>query len=226
MSTRNTHHACSAVTRGLLPCLLSMLLAGATHAASTDPGGYVGLRGGLSDAGRDGFIGTQAKGSAGELFGGLNFGEHWAVELGFFGTDMDLGKFPHFPETTDDNDLRVRATTLSARYDLPLGERARVHLRGGVASFDLDYRSRFRFPSEPGSPPNPYEGRFNLDGNSIGSVLAVGVDMAIGRGWRAGVELQHYRGDLKASDGGQFGPMGFNREGSIQTAMMSLSAEF
>lgn len=188
---------------------------------------YVGVRAGLSDAGRDGNLGTQAKGGAGELFGGLRLDEHWAIELGFFGTDLDMGELPYFPDTTRDNDLKLRTTTLSARYVLPLGEQARVHLRGGIASFDLDYLARFRFPTEPGSPLDPADGGVNIYDNNIGSVLAVGVDTAIGQRWRAGIELQHYRGDFKVGDDHGFSvDQGFNRKGSLQVAMLSLSAEF
>jgi hypothetical protein len=200
-----------------------ILFTSAALPASAAGTGYVGTRIGFGNAGRDRNIGTEAEGSVGELFGGIRLDEHWAIELGLFGTDLDVGDLPFFPDTTIDNRVRMRGAALSARYDMPLSRRASIHLRGGLANFDLDYRARFNFPSESGVPDSAI-GLFELDGNSMGSVLAVGVDTSISERWRVGVELQHYRGNLRTDDDDIFD--GFTRAGSLQTAMLSLSSEF
>jgi opacity protein-like surface antigen len=201
--------------------LVIAALAAVCHPARAADRGYVGLRAGISDDN----LSEDERSGIGELFGGLRIGRNWAVELGLFGTHKDLGRITDHEGRTLENGLDLRGAALSARYTVPLTERANLHLRGGIANFDLSYRSTLTQTST--SDPDPRTIRYAVDGNNFGGVVAVGVDFAIGTRWRLGAELQHYRGDLRLGhDGGSVFVNAFNRSGSLQALSLSAVAEF
>ena len=142
-----------------------------------------------------------------------------------FGTHKDLGRVTDHEGRTLDNGLDVRGAALSVRYTAPLTERTNLYLRGGIANFDLSYRSTLTQTST--SDPVPRTIRYAIDGNNVGGVVALGADFAVGGRWRLGAELQHYRGDLRLGhDGGSVFVTAFNRSGSLQALSLSAIAEF
>lgn len=202
--------------------LATLVLVGPVCSA---PSGYVGTRAGLSDDA----LTSDENSVVGELFGGVRINDHWAVELGFFGTDKDLEPFPDTEENALENNLRLRGAALSARYTWPLSERLRLHLRAGLASFDLHLESSYIVTQGIGTPLETSQVyRYKVEDNNIGAVLALGVDTAVNERWRLGVELQHYRGDLRLGHGwSDFGiDEVFNKSGSLQAAMLTLASEF
>jgi Outer membrane protein beta-barrel domain len=198
---------------------------GAARAAAVESRGYVGTRLGLSDD----VLSSGENSVLGELFGGIRINEHWAVEASLFGTNKDRGRVPDVFQNTEGNHLRLRGATLSARYTWPLTELARVHLRGGVANLDTRYRySVVQTELYPSKPVDPLVFRGEVDGNSFGGVLAIGIDTKFGDRWRIGAELQHYRGDLRLvqDSNDSFYRTKFNQSGSLQAAVLTLAAEF
>lgn len=220
---------CAAAARKLLICLLLGTVCASKSVAAT-AGGYLGVRGGYADAGADRNLGIQSKGPAAEVFAGLRLGAHWAIELGHFGMGLDMGALPAGTAQALDNDLDIRGTALSARYEAPLTARTAIHLRGGISSFDLDYRARYTYVPTTGPQAGELiEDHVQLDESNVGTVLALGVDTALNERWRVGIELQQYRGDIKLGeirDPVYYGRVGFNRKGSIYAALLSLSAAF
>lgn len=212
--------------------LAAVIVVIATGAASAATSGYIGTRVGVSDGGVDSGLGSDSDGVAGELFGGVRLSERWAVELGFFGIDSDLGAYAVSPQVTEtlQNRSKLRGTALSARYEVPMGSRTRLHLRAGISNLNLDYKLRYNYSVDNGvPPPTVNEGRLDLSSNSLGSVLALGVDMALNDRWSIGAELQSYRGDMRLKtyrdEFGGFRPA-LDGTGSVQTAVLSLTANF
>jgi hypothetical protein len=219
--------AASGVWAGLAAVILGM----ATDTASAAASGYVGSRAGVSYGGVDSTLGEDRNGFAGELFGGLRLNDRWAIELGFVGIDSDLGEFSHSEEITQthENRAKFRGTALSARYEVPMGELTRLHLRAGLTSMDLDYRLHYDYSIGNGSTgPIVGTGRLEQSGSGIGTVLALGIETALDEIWSVGVELQHYRGDMRLKrhldDAGW--RLAFDGSGSVQTAVLSLTANF
>ena len=205
----------------VLSLLAVAALAAVCHPARAADRGYIGLRAGISDDN----LGEDEQSGIGELFGGLRFGPQWALELGVFGTHKDLGRVTDHEGRTLDNGLDVRGAALSVRYTAPLTERTNLYLRGGIANFDLSYRSTLTQTST--GDPVPRTIRYAIDGNNIGGVVALGADFAVGGRCRLGAELQHYRGDLRLGhDGGSVFVTAFNRSGSLQALSLSAIAEF
>jgi opacity protein-like surface antigen len=216
----------------LAAALATVILVSATGAASAATSGYIGTRVGVSDGGVDSGLGSDSDGVAGELFGGVRLSERWAVELGFFGIDSDLGNYAISPQVTEtlQNRSKLRGTALSARYEIPMGSRTRLHLRAGISNLDLDYKLRYNYSPDNGMPASTVsEGRLELSSNSLGSVLALGVDTALNDIWSIGAELQSYRGDMRLKtyrdEYGGFRPA-LDGTGSVQTAVLSLTANF
>ncbi len=219
--------AASCVSVGLAAITLVMATGNATAAAS----GYVGTRVGVSNGGVDSTLGSDRDGYAGELFGGIRLNERWAIELGFFGIDSDLGAFSQYEEVTQthENRAKFRGTALSARYEVPMGELTRLHLRAGLTNMDLDYKLHYDYSIDNGTAGNiDGSGRLQLSGNSIGTVLALGVETALDDIWSVGAELQHYRGDMRIKQHSDQGnpSLAFDGSGSVHTAVLSLTANF
>lgn len=220
--------AASSLSTGLAAIVLTMSMGTAVAADS----GYIGTRVGISDGGVDSRLGSSSDGTAGELFGGFRLNERWAIELGFFGIDADLGRHPGWSEPiqTLRNRSKFRGTALSARYEVPMGSRTRLHLRAGLTDLNLDYKSRYRYSIDDGaSAPIVRESGFEMSSNSLGSVLALGVDTALNDIWSVGAELQSYRGDMRLKeDRDDMGGwrVALDRTGSVQTAVLSLTASF
>lgn len=215
------------ISSGLAAILL--VVAAGTSAAATS--GYIGTRAGVSDGGVDSGFGSDSDGVAGELFGGVRLSERWAIELGFFGIDTDLGAYGVAPEVTEThkNQSRFRGTALSARYEVPMGSRTRLHLRAGITNLNLDYKLRYEYSVDSGtSAPMVREGGLELSSNSLGSVLALGVDTALSEVWTLGAELQSYRGDMRLQNqqDEHFVRPAFDGSGSVQAAVLSLTANF
>jgi hypothetical protein len=212
--------------------LAAIMLTAAAGTSSAATSGYIGTRAGISDGGVDAGFGGDSDGTAGELFGGVRLNDRWAVELGFFGIDSDLGDYGVSPEVSETlrNRSKLRGTELSARYEVPMGSRTRLHLRAGIVDLNLDYALRYRYLADNGtSPPTLRETGLELSSNSLGSMLALGVDTALNEVWSVGVELQSRRGDLRLNaPRDEYGGyrLAFNGTGSVQTAVLSLTANF
>jgi Outer membrane protein beta-barrel domain len=220
------------MTHRLCAGLATIIFATAAGTSSAATSGYIGTRVGVSDGGVDSGLGSDSDGFVGELFGGVRLNERWAVELGFFGIDSDLGDYAISQQVTEtlQNRSKLRGTALSARYEVPMGSRTRLHLRAGISNLNLDYTLRYNYSVDNGMPPpTVHEGRLELSSDSLGSVLAVGFDTALNDIWSIGAELQSYRGDMRLKtyrdDLGGFRPA-LDGTGSVQTAVLSLTANF
>ncbi len=197
--------------------------------ANADAGGYVGTRKGASFDN----VETRGTGAMGEVFGGFRFNENWALELGVFGMSesVDLPEQSSTLYGLTGDRLEVRGASISARYTLPISERVRFYGRVGLASFDVEQRLELEYIQIQGNPPVAIEATRSIvtHGNSLGSVVALGVDTALSQRCRVGAELQHYHADLREGPvmaGGQQVNVAFNQSGSLQAAMVTLVADF
>ncbi len=205
------------------------LMSGIASATETDvSAGYVGTRFGISNDNID----TRGSGVIGEVFAGFNINARWAIELSGFGahTDVDLSEFSNEFGLTGDK-VSVHGASISARYAVPLGANWRVYGRGGLTHLDLKERLLARVGViDPDTPVAGEETRpIVTEGDSIGAVIALGVDTALGRRWRVGAELQYHQGDLRVGprlQDGQYLGFGFNRSGSLRVAMLTLTTDF
>ena len=213
----------------LLASISALAWGSVVTVANADAGGYVGTRVGASFDNVD----TRGTGAMGEVFGGFRFNENWALELGIFGMSesVDLPEASSTLYGLTGDRLEMRGTSISARYTLPISERVRFYGRVGLASFDVEQRLELEYIQFQGNPPVAIEATRSIitHGNSLGSVVALGVDTALSRRWRVGAELQHYRGDLREGPvmvNGQLLDVAFNQPGSLQVAMVTLAADF
>lgn len=208
--------------RSMFRICAAMLSLLGTVGVAAEPGGYLGARIGVSDDAP----GIEGSGRAGELFGGYRINDHWAVELGFLRLTDDYPPVEAAGVVADGNGIRLGGAALSARYDWAMGERFQAHARVGAAN--LDIRTQSSLIGLSLEDPTPVIYRWKHHGNVMASVLALGVEARLSNHWQLGVELQHYRGDLRLGldEDSPYLVYEFNRPGSAQIAMLTATANF
>lgn len=196
------------------------LLIGMAAGADASADGYVGLRGGGSDADE----GLGESGGFAELFGGFRFDDRWAIEAGYIARD---GSVPAPADPLDD-ESRFRAFTLTARRDFALSDRLSLALRGGLAASDVDYDLRLREVVTDGSGNvTTRDVTTRSSENDVGWIVAAGIDYRLSERWSLGAELQHLIGEYAVGCRSTFPPL-CDSDGSdhMTLAGLSLTARF
>jgi opacity protein-like surface antigen len=199
---------------------VTALMLGIAAGADASAGGYVGLRGGGSDANE----GLGESGGFGELFGGYRIDDRWAIEAGYIARDASVPA----PADPLDDESRFRALALTARTDFALSDRTTLHLRGGLAATHVEYDLRLRsVASDSAGNVTTEDVTIRSDEHDVGWLVAAGVDYRLGERWSLVAELQHLVGEYSIGCRATF-PALCDSQGSdhITLAGLSLTARF
>lgn len=120
---------------GLSALAVFGLMAATAAQADTQPGFYAGAGFGTTKIGDDAFDGTGIDDSdAGfKVFGGYNFNENFAVEVGYVDFGEASGNFDG-----DSIDIGISGLTASAVGRLPVSDMFSLYGKLGLASYDVD----------------------------------------------------------------------------------------